>query len=122
MRLNATIRNTQSLYEELAPKGFEVLTFPANNFGAQEPGSNDEILKFCTTNFSVTFPVAKKIDVVGESTHPLFQQLAQTGGEPDWNFTKYLIDTNGQPVTRFSPRTAPDSDEIRSAIQQLLDG
>ena len=104
----------QDIYEKYNEKGFEVLGFPCNQFGGQEPGTNDEIQQFCTTKFSVKFPMFAKIDVNGDNAHPLYKYLKseQSGLITDdikWNFTKFLIDKNGNPVDRYAPQTKPKS-------------
>lgn len=114
----------QSLYERFKDRGFVVLGFPANDFGGQEPGSDKEILEFCTSKFDVSFPMFSKISVIGEDRHPLYAKLAgameEQGGEPTWNFTKYLVDRNGDVVKRFDPRTKPDDERFVAAIEELL--
>ncbi|HYK71799.1 MAG TPA: glutathione peroxidase [Pseudoneobacillus sp.] len=96
----------QSLYEKYKERGFEILGFPCNQFGAQEPGTNEDIMEFCSINYGVTFPMYNKVDVNGEKADPLFVYLTQ-GTPIEWNFTKFLIDTNGNLVKRFSPREEP---------------
>lgn len=111
----------QKLYDQKKDKGFVILGFPANNFGGQEPGSNDEIAKFCKEKFSVTFPMFSKISVKGEDVHPLFKQLASKGGgEPAWNFTKYLVDRDGNVVQRFAHGVKPDDAALVKKIDELL--
>ncbi len=103
----------QSLYAKYKDDGFIVLGFPCNQFMAQEPGDNMEIDSYCRMNYGVDFPLFAKIDVKGESAHPLFRYLAQEApgvlGSKGvkWNFTKFLIDKEGKPVKRFSPKTKP---------------
>ncbi len=114
----------QSLYDEFHEKGFEVLGFPCNQFGAQEPGTEVEISKFCSTRFDVSFPMFSKVEVNGPNAHPLYQYLKtkKTGaeGKPDieWNFAKFLVNRRGELIERFSPRTEPAS--IKSRIESLL--
>lgn len=133
----------ESLYSKYKDDGFAVLGFPANNFAGQEPGSDEEIASFCTTSFSVDFPMFSKISVAGEDKHPLYAALttaepaAQASGdfreklkgygmtpnpEPEvlWNFEKFLIGRDGDVVARFSPDMAPDDDRIVSAIEREL--
>ena len=111
--------------EELSKKfsnELVIVGFPANNFGAQEPGSNTEISEFCKKNYGVTFPMAEKVSVKGDDIHPLFKYLvgeAEKMGENDpikWNFTKFLLDENGKLVKVFHNKVLPMSDEIVSAI------
>lgn len=101
-----------------------VLGFPCNQFGAQEPGTEKEIALFCETRFAVTFPMFAKIEVNGEGTHPLYAYLkaetpgAEHGSEIGWNFAKFLVGRDGQPIARYSPRTAPSelADDIAKAL------
>jgi glutathione peroxidase len=114
----------QELYEKYRLRGFAVLGFPCNQFLFQEPGTAGEIQSFCERNFGVTFPLFEKIDVNGTAAHPLFQYL--TTAAPGlffskaikWNFTKFLIDTQGNAVQRFAPMTSPQ--KIEAAIEALL--
>ena len=113
----------QDLYDTYKDKGFEILGFPCNQFGKQEPDSNEEILNFCQTNYGVTFPMFQKIDVNGENAHPLFQYLKKaTKGmlteNIKWNFTKFLVNKEGEAVERFAPQTKPES--IAKHIEKLL--
>jgi glutathione peroxidase len=115
----------ESIYEKYKDRGFVILGFPANNFGAQEPGTNEEIKTFCTRKYSVTFPIYAKISVKGSDQAPLYTYLTKdTGsgirGDIKWNFTKFLIDRNGNVLERFEPAVTPDSKEMTSAIEQQL--
>lgn len=116
----------QSLYDKYNAKGFTVLGFPCNQFGGQDPGSNEEIQSFCQKNYGVSFPMHEKVDVNGGSTHPLFAHLKAAapgivGTESiKWNFTKFLIAPDGSVVARYAPKTAPD--ELETAIEKLLPG
>ena len=116
----------ESIYEKYKDRGFVILGIPANNFGSQEPGTNQEIKTFCTTKYSVTFPMMSKVSVKGDDKTPLYQFLTDkathpdTGGEIKWNFTKFLVDRNGNVVKRFEPDVTPDSPEVIAAIQQAL--
>jgi glutathione peroxidase len=115
----------ESIYEKYKDQGFVILGFPANNFGAQEPGTNAEIKTFCTRKYNVTFPMYAKISVKGEDKAPLYQYLTeQTGpgitGDIKWNFTKFLVDRNGNVVQRFEPAVTPDSKDITGAIEKQL--
>jgi glutathione peroxidase len=108
----------EKLYEKYKDK-LVIVGFPANNFGQQEPGSNSDIKEFCTKNYGVSFPMAEKVDVVGENIHPLFKYLTEEAkklGTPDpvikWNFTKFLIDENGKLIAVFPSKVTPMSDEI----------
>ena len=116
----------QQLYRRYRDRGFVVLGFPCNQFGAQEPGTNDQIAQFCATHYGVTFPMFAKIDVNGERTHPLFAHLKAAaldsqGEQPiKWNFTKFLVDRDGRVVRRYSFRTEPDA--IAPDVERLLAG
>lgn len=113
----------EKLYEQYRDSGLTVIGFPANNFGGQEPGSNEEILEFCTTNFGVTFPMMAKVSVKGKDKHPLFVRLTEDPsipGEIKWNFAKFLIDREGKLVARFGTRTKPESKKLVAAIEELL--
>jgi glutathione peroxidase len=115
----------EATYEKYKDQGFVILGFPANNFGAQEPGTNEEIKTFCTRKYSVTFPMYSKISVKGADQSPLYTYLTKdTGpgiaGEIKWNFTKFLVDRNGNVVRRFEPAITPDSKEVVSAIEKQL--
>jgi glutathione peroxidase len=111
----------EQLYKKFSNE-LVIVGFPANNFGAQEPGTNDEISSFCKKNYGVTFPMAEKVSVKGDDIHPLFKYLveeAEKMGEKDpikWNFTKFLIDENGKLVKVFHNKVLPMSDEVVSAI------
>ena len=110
----------QALHAQYAERGLVVLGFPCNQFGAQEPGSEEEIQHFCSSRFGVEFPLFSKIEVNGPERHPLYQFLIGDGEDISWNFEKFLIDDQGQTIARFSPRTAPDDPELVSAIEQSL--
>ena len=116
----------EELYTTFKDRGLVVLGFPCNQFGGQEPGSEGEIKTFCETKFGVTFPMFGKLDVNGPDRHPLYTFLTAAPTAPDgagdikWNFAKFLIDRQGKVVARFSPTTAPASEEIVSALEQQL--
>jgi glutathione peroxidase len=113
----------ERIYEQYHEKGFEVLAFPANNFGQQEPGTNAEIKGFCLTKYSVSFPLFSKISVKGSDKHPLYQYLTEQSpfpGEVEWNFQKYLVDRSGNVVGRFHHRTKPASPEVVKEIERVL--
>ena len=134
----------EKIYEEKKDKGFAVLGFPANNFGAQEPGSNAEIAEFCSLTYSVKFPMFEKISVVGDDQHPLYKELTSSvpraQGDPDafrdrlkgfgmtpnqdpdvlWNFEKFLVGKDGNVVARFAPTMTPDDPAIVAAIEAEL--
>lgn len=115
----------QELYETYSDQGLEILGFPANNFGGQEPGSDEEIAQFCELNYGVTFPMFSKVSVKGEDQHPLFEYLTSAEnpdfkGEISWNFEKFLIDRNGNVVRRFKSRVEPMSGELTNAVTEYL--
>jgi glutathione peroxidase len=115
----------EAIYEKYKGQGFVILGFPANNFGAQEPGTNEEIKTFCTRKYSVTFPMYSKISVKGDDQAPLYAYLTkETGagiaGDINWNFTKFLVDRDGRVVQRFEPAVTPDSKEVTAAIEKQL--
>jgi glutathione peroxidase len=116
----------QALYAKYKDRGLVVLGFPANNFGGQEPGTNEEIGAFCRSKYGVTFPMFSKISVLGGDEAPLYRFLTDrktnpdTGGEIQWNFTKFLVDRNGKPIQRFEPAVEPQSRELISAIEAAL--
>ncbi len=115
----------EELYQKFSGKGFEILGFPCNQFGGQDPGSEKEILEFCQVNYGVTFPMFSKIEVNGENTHPLYRYLKTAapgilGSENiKWNFTKFLIDTNGKVLQRFASSTTPK--DIEKHIIKLIE-
>ncbi len=115
----------QAIYDKYKDQGFVILGFPANNFGHQEPGTNEEIKTFCSRKYSVTFPMYSKISVKGDDQAPIYQYLTKEAdpshtGDIKWNFTKFLVDRNGNVVQRFEPAVTPDSSEVVSAIEKLL--
>jgi glutathione peroxidase len=113
----------ERLYELYREKGFEVLGFPSNDFGAQEPGTNSEIREFCSSSYGVQFPLFSKINVKGTDPHPLYRYLTTetiVAGSVRWNFQKYLVDRKGNVVDRFAPTTLPLSNELVARIEKLL--
>lgn len=111
----------QKLQDEYKDRGFTVLGFPCNQFGAQEPGSDEEVAAFCQKNYGVTFPMFSKIDVNGEGQHPLFAWLKEASGDTSdiaWNFGKFLVGRDGRTVTRIGPRTEPA--ELTEDIERAL--
>jgi len=116
----------EKVYEKYQDRGLVILGFPANNFGGQEPGSNQEIKTFCSTKYNVTFPMMAKVSVKGDDKTPLYQFLTdksanpQTGGEIQWNFTKFLIGPAGRPDARFEPNVSPDDPQVTTAIEKEL--
>ena len=116
----------QKLYLKYKDQGFVILGFPANNFGFQEPGSDEEIKTFCSAKYSVTFPIFSKISVKGEDIHPLYKLLTnkdtdpEFGGDIKWNFNKFLLDKKGKIVARFEPPVKPESDQVIQAVEKAL--
>jgi len=114
----------QSLYDKLKDKGLVVVGFPCNDFGAQEPGTNADIKSFCTSNYSVTFPMMDKVHVKGPEQHPLFKELTGPGaafpGDIQWNFGKILIGRDGKVLARFDPDMEPTESQIVKAIEDAL--
>lgn len=135
----------EKLYEENRDSGFEILGFPANNFGAQEPGTEAEIKEFCSTKYDVQFPMFSKISVKGDDQHPLYKHLIETKSEPDinngdgfeerlknfghtretptevlWNFEKFLIGKNGEVVARIAPDVTPDDERLVEKVKAEL--
>jgi glutathione peroxidase len=111
----------QSLYENYKDRGLVVLGVPANDFGAQEPGTNEQVKDFCERTYKVKFPMLEKSVVVGANANPMHKQLAEaTGQPPKWNFHKYLIGRDGKSVSAFGSRVAPQSDEMKQAVERLL--
>ena len=116
----------QKIYAKYKDRGLVVLGFPANNFGAQEPGTDQEIKTFCSTRYNVTFPMFSKISVKGPDQHPLYQYLTSTAtnpqfaGEIKWNFNKFLIDKQGNISARFDSKDAPESETVVTAIEKAL--
>jgi glutathione peroxidase len=114
----------EALYKQYQDRGLAVLGFPCNQFGAQEPGSADEIGSFCQKNYGVSFPMFEKIDVNGDAAHPLYRWLKSSakgvlGSEAiKWNFTKFLIDRDGKVVDRFAPTTKPE--DLKANVEALL--
>ena len=116
----------EKVYEKYKDRSFVIVGFPANNFGGQEPGTNQEIKTFCATKYNVTFPMMAKVSVKGDDKTPLYQFLTDktsnpsTGGEIQWNFTKFLIGPDGRPVARFEPNVKPDDPQVTTAIEKEL--
>lgn len=119
-------KELEQLYERFASQGFTILAFPANNFANQEPGTNAEIKEFCTTKYAVTFPIFSKISVRGEDQAPLYQELTseedsgEFAGEILWNFTKFLVNREGEVVARLEPRVQPFTEWVQGRIEEEL--
>ena len=114
----------QALYTKYSDRNFTVVGFPCNQFGAQEPGTEQEIADFCSTNYQVSFPMMSKIDVNGPSRHPLYDLLAGDNakfpGDITWNFEKFLISKDGEIIQRFSPQTTPEDRALVSAVESAI--
>ncbi len=116
----------EKLYQTYKDRGLVIVGFPANQFGGQEPGSDEEIKAFCTGKYNVTFPIMSKIVVKGEGIHPLYKFLTEKetdgefAGEIEWNFAKFLIDRSGKVFARFDPKQSPDTPQVVRAIEAAL--
>ena len=117
----------EQIHEQYADRGFTVLGVPCNQFGAQEPGTAEEIATFCSTSYGVTFPMTEKVEVNGDGRHPLYQQLVDVPDSADghtgdirWNFEKFLVAPGGEIVARFNPMVDPTSAEISDALEKVL--
>ena len=119
-------KSLEAIYEKYKDQGFVVLGFPANNFMQQEPGTNEEIKTFCTRKYNVSFPMFSKISVKGDDQYSLYKYLTdtsenpKTGGEIKWNFTKFLVDRNGNVIARFEPNVDPGTPAVTEAIEGAL--
>lgn len=122
--LTPQYKGLEALQKKYKAQGFTVVGVPCNDFGAQEPGTNEEIQEFCSATYDVTFPLMDKIHVKGPEQHPLYAKLtgkeAAFPGEIEWNFGKFLINREGKVVKRFSPRTEPEAAEVVEAIEQEI--
>lgn len=116
----------ERLHEKYAARGFSVLGFPCNQFGAQEPGSPEEIQTFCSTKYGVSFPLFEKIEVNGEGRHPLYSILTAVAdeagrtGDIQWNFEKFVVAPGGSSITRFAPTTEPEAESVVNAVEAVL--
>lgn len=113
----------EALYQAYKARGLEVLAFPSNDFGGQEPGSNDEIKKFCELKYKTTFPLFAKIPVKGEAAHPLYKfltALPKNGGEVNWNFNKFLVTPEGEVVAHLPSKADPVSDDVKKQVEAVL--
>lgn len=114
----------EKIYEKYKDKGFEILAFPCNDFGGQEPGTNEQIKNFCTTKFNVSFKIFDKLKIIGKEKSFLYQRLTDNAvtksGEVKWNFEKFLISKEGKIIARFSSTVSPESSEIINAIETEL--
>lgn len=112
----------EKIYEKYKDKGFEILAFPCNDFGGQEPGTNEEIQNFCKTSYNVSFALFDKVKVLGNEKSGLYSKLInfEPAGDISWNFEKFIIDKNGNVTGRYKSKVKPESDEIAAAIEKLL--
>lgn len=115
-------KGLETLYQKYRDQGLEVLGFPCNDYGAQEPDSNEKIQQFCETRYSVTFPLFDKVHAKGAQQHPLYAKLTQAApqGDVSWNFEKFLVNKKGEVIGRFKSAVAPDSAELIQAIEREL--
>jgi glutathione peroxidase len=113
-------KGLEALYKKYKDQGLVVVGVPANNFGAQEPGSDAEIKTFCSRNYNVTFPMLSKVSVKGSDITPLYQFLTQTGGDVRWNFTKFLVGKDGKVIQRFEPGVDPEAAELTKAVEAAI--
>ena len=116
----------EALQREFGARGLTVVGVPCNQFAGQEPGTAEEIAGFCSATYGVTFPMTEKLEVNGPGAHPLFRRLSEApdasgaAGDVQWNFEKFLLDSDGEVVARFRPMTQPDAPEVRHAIEEVL--
>jgi glutathione peroxidase len=113
-------KGLEALYRKYKEQGFVIVGVPANNFGSQEPGSNEEIATFCKRNYDVTFPMMSKVEVKGSSITPLYAYLTKTGGDVKWNFTKFLVGKDGKVIERFESGVDPMDAKLTGAIEKAL--
>jgi glutathione peroxidase len=124
--LTPQYKDLEAIYEKYKGQGFEILAFPANEFGSQEPGSNEEIKTFCSTKYHVSFPLFSKIVVKGKGIHPLYDYLtgeatnAKFAGPIPWNFTKFVVNRKGEVIARFQPKEKPSTETVTSTIEKAL--
>jgi glutathione peroxidase len=109
----------EALYQQYKTRGLNILGVPCNQFGAQEPGSPDDIATFCEKNFGVTFTLSEKVEVNGPQRHALYQMLIGSGDDIQWNFEKFLIGADGQTIARFGPRTEPNDPQISTLLNSI---
>jgi len=124
--LTPQYKDLEAIYEKYKDQGFEILGFPANEFGKQEPGTDAEIKQFCTSKYNVSFPMFSKIVVKGKGIHPLYEFLTSQetnpkfAGEIPWNFTKFLVNRKGEVVARFAPKEKPNTEAVIAAIEKAI--
>ena len=116
-------KGMEELYQKYQAQGFEILAFPCNDYGMQEPGTNEEIQQFCSTRYDVSFPLFDKVHAKGSQQHPLYAELTQAvepKGEVSWNFEKFLVNKKGEVVARYKSAIAPNDTSLTTAIEQEL--
>ena len=124
--LTPQYKDLEATYEKYKSQGFEILAFPANEFGSQEPGSNEEIKTFCSTKYHVSFPLFSKIVVKGKGIHPLYDFLTSDATNPkfagkiDWNFAKFVVNRKGEVIARFQPQEKPTTEKVTGTIEKAL--
>ncbi len=122
--LTSQYKGLEALHQEYKERGFSVLAFPCNQFGGQEPGTNEQIKEFCSSNYQVSFPLFDKLEVNGANRHPLYVALAGKDaafpGDIKWNFGKFLVGRDGKILKRFEPQIKPESSEVKQAIEAAL--
>jgi len=124
--LTPQYKGLEEVYQKYKDQGFEVLAFPANEFGSQEPGTDVQIKEFCSTKYKVSFPLFSKIVVKGQGIHPLYDYLTNEKTDPKfagpigWNFAKFLVNRKGEVIARFAPPTKPESADVTGAIEKAL--
>jgi glutathione peroxidase len=124
--LTPQYKGLEAIYNKYKAQGFDVLAFPANEFGQQEPGTDPEIKTFCTSRYNVTFPLFSKIVVKDDGIHPLYEFLTSDKTNPKfagpirWNFTKFLVNRKGEVIARFEPKETPESEKVEKAIEKAL--
>jgi glutathione peroxidase len=120
-------KQLEAVYKKYTDKGFVILGFPANNFGGQEPGTNEQIKEFCSSKYDVTFPMMSKISVLGADKAPLYKFLTEEptagpfAGDIGWNFNKFIVDRNGNVIARFNSKAKPDDEQVTTEIEKALD-
>lgn len=116
-------KGMEELYQKYQAQGFEILAFPCNDYGMQEPGTNEEIQQFCSTRYDVSFPLFDKVHAKGSQQHPLYAELTQAvepKGEVSWNFEKFLVNKKGEVIARYKSAIAPNDTSLTTAIEQEL--
>ena len=113
-------KGLEAMYEKYSPQGLVIVGFPANNFHAQEPGSNEEIKEFCTSKYDVKFPMMSKISVAGDDQHPLYKMLTDAKGKVTWNFDKFIVGRDGTLIEHFAAKIKPEYPKVTDAVEAAL--